>query len=294
MEANEFPKHQICSTHSTAMDLKIYKSLWGMEGPIREQFSRIHAAGYDGIECATQELGTIQPCPPKEFRSLIAEHGFELVSLVYTETADHAEELRRKASDAMTFNPVKIVAHAGRDTMSFGKTIRFFEQALRIEEELGILIAHETHRRRPFYSPMNTLVLLRELPDLHLNADFSHWCVVTESMLEDHTEAIATAARRTMHIHGRVGFENGPQVPDPRIPEWEDRVKKHEAWWDQIIAAHLIRGAKTLTFVPEYGPPTYMPTIPTTGKPTADLWDVCLWSAERFRTQFAHRVGKGH
>ena len=118
----------------------------------------------------------------------------------------------------MKFGPSKIVAHAGRDNMSFGKTIRFFEQALRIEEELGIPIAHETHRLCPLYSPMNTMVLLRELPDLHINADFSHWCVVTESMLEDHDEALAIASRRAIHVHGRVGYENGPQVPDPRVP----------------------------------------------------------------------------
>ena len=273
------------------MDLKIYKSLWGMEGPIEKQFERIHAAGYNGVENAAQEIGVGNSSfKPETFQKLLSDFGMAYIALVYTEGQDHAEELRRLTHEAMKFGPGKIVAHAGRDNMSFGKTIRLFEQALRIEEELGIPIAHETHRRRPLYSPMNTLVLLRELPDLHINADFSHWCVVTESMLEDYTEALAIAARRAIHIHGRVGFENGPQVPDPRVPAWEDRVKKHEAWWDQIIAAHLIRGEKTLTFVPEYGPPTYMPTHPATGEPVANLWDVCLWSAERFRKHFHSRV----
>jgi sugar phosphate isomerase/epimerase len=274
------------------MDLKIYKSLWGMEGPIEQQFERIRAAGFDGVESAAQELNGNNSCSPEQFQKLLADFGLDYIALVYTEGHEHAEELRRRAGDALKFNPAKIVAHAGRDTMSFGKTIRFFEQALRIEEELGIPIAHETHRRRPLYSPMSTHVLLRELPDLHINADFSHWCVVTESMLEDHAEALAIAARRAIHIHGRVGYENGPQVPDPRIPEWHDRVHKHETWWDQIIATHIIRGEKTLTFVPEYGPPTYMPTIPATGKPAADLWDICLWSAERFRKHFKSRTLK--
>ncbi len=279
------------------MNVKIYKSLWGMTGPIEQQFERIRAAGYDGIESATQEMSIgndehsgSNPIKPEAFQKLLKDFGLDYIALVYTESQEHAEELRRRVGEAMRFNPRKIVAHAGRDTMSFGKTIRFFEQALRVEEELGIPIAHETHRRRPLYSPMSTHVLLRELPDLHINADFSHWCVVTESMLEDHTEALAIATRRAIHIHGRVGFENGPQVPDPRIPEWEDRVRKHETWWDQIIASHLVRGEKHLTFVPEYGPPTYMPTIPATGEATADLWDVCLWSAHRFRKHFNSRV----
>jgi sugar phosphate isomerase/epimerase len=278
------------------MDLKIYKSLWGMEGPIEQQFERIHAAGYDGIECAPQDIITTngntgkQAVDPATFQKLLDDHGLSYIALVYTEGQEHAEELHKHADEAMKYGPKKIVAHAGRDNMSFGKTIRFFEQALRVEDEIGLPIAHETHRRRPLYSPMNTLVLLRELPDLHINADFSHWCVITESMLEDHSEALTMAARRAIHIHGRVGFENGPQVPDPRISEWEDRVRKHESWWDQIIAAHLLRGEKELTFVPEYGPPTYMPTHPATGEPVADLWDVCLWSAERFRKHFHSKV----
>ena len=272
------------------MKLKIYKSLWGMANPsspipLEEQFHRIHAAGYDGVESAAQEISE-----PAKFQELLKQFGFDYVALVYTEEPDHAEELRRRIGDAMQYNPSKIVAHSGRDTMSFGKTIRFFEHALRVEEDLGLPIAHETHRRRPLYSPMSTLVLLRELPDLHLNADFSHWCCVTESMLEDHAEALTMAARRAIHIHGRVGFENGPQVPDPRVPEWEDRVQKHEGWWDMIIAAHLGRKEKTLTFVPEFGPPTYMHTHPATGQPTAELWDVCLWSANRFREQFQSRI----
>ena len=267
------------------MKLRVYKSLWGMEGPIEEQFERIANAGYDGIESAAQETKD-----PARFQALLKQYGFEYVALVYTEGPDHAEEFRDRVLDAMKYSPKKIVAHAGRDTMSFVKQIRFFETALRLEEEIGIPIAHETHRRRPLFSPMNALALLRELPDLRVNADFSHWCCVCESMLEDQSEAVTMAAKRAVHLHGRVGYENGPQVPDPRVPEWEDRVKKHEAWWDLIIAAHLARREKEFTFVPEFGPPTYMQTNPATGAAVSDLWDVCLWSAERFRGQFGRAV----
>ncbi len=267
------------------MHLKVYKSLWGMTGPLEEQIQQIHAAGYDGVECAAQEIQE-----PAIFKEQLTSAGLDYIALVYPEESDHAEELRRRVEGALQYEPSKIVAHSGRDTMSFGKTIRFFEHALRVEEELGIPIAHETHRRRPLYSPMSTLVLLRELPDLRINADYSHWCAVTESLLEDHREALTMAARRAIHIHGRVGFENGPQVPDPRVPQWEGHVAKHESWWDMIIAAHLARHEEFLTFVPEFGPPTYMPTIPGTGEPTANLWDVCLWSAERFRKQFKERT----
>jgi hypothetical protein len=38
-----------------------------------------------------------------------------------------------------------------------------------------------------------------------------------------------------------------------------------------------------LTFTPEYGPPTYLHTLPHTQMPVADLWQVCLWAAARAR-----------
>jgi hypothetical protein len=174
--------------------------------------------------------------------------------------------------------------------MPFVRQIRFFVHALLTEEKIGIPIAHETHRRRPLFTPMNTLAVLRELPDLKINIDYSHWCCVTESMLEDHQDAIELASEHVAHIHGRVGYENGPQVPDPRVNEWESRVTKHEEWWDLALASLKARGENTVTFTPEYGPATYMHTIPGTGKPTADLWDICLWGANRFRNQFARTL----
>lgn len=268
------------------MKLQVYKSLWGMEGSLESQFEQIKQAGYDGIEAAVQEVAD-----PTLFRKLLHEYDFDLIALVYTEGNDHAGHFDQVVENAMTFEPSKIVAHAGRDLMPFIRQIRFLLHALKVEERIGIRIAHETHRRRPFYSPMNTVALIKELPELHLNIDFSHWCCVTESMLEDHAEAIRIASDRAIHLHGRVGYENGPQVPDPRAKEWQSHVERHEEWWKNIIQAHEARGEKTFTFTPEYGPATYMHTFPATGKPVADLWDVCLWSAEQFRAQFASTLG---
>ena len=263
------------------MQLKVYKSLWGMAGTLDTQFQRIRSAGYDGVESASSEIKD-----HLYFRQLLAEHSFDYVALVYTEGPDHLEEFRRLVSSAMDLGPKKIVAHVGRDTMSYVKQVRFLEACLRLEEEIGMPIAHETHRRRPLFSPMQTVAILRELPDLKLNVDFSHWCCVTESLLEDHADAVSLATLQAIHIHGRVGYENGPQVPDPSVPEWQRCVAAHESWWNLVIAAHKERGEFELTFVPEYGPPTYMQTNPSTGQPVSELWDVCLWSADRFRKQF--------
>ena len=131
--------------------------------------------------------------------------------------------------------------------------------------------------------------MLREFPDLHITADFSHFVCVCERLLSS-DPALASAMEiciaRSRHIHGRVGYEEGPQVNDPRAPEWSAHVQAHEAWWKAIAETRAAAGAEYLTFDPEFGPPNYMQTAPGSRKPAADLWEVCLYMAERFRRQF--------
>jgi hypothetical protein len=99
---------------------------------------------------------------------------------------------------------------------------------------------------------------------------------------------VAACNARAVHIHGRVGHPGGPQVNDPRAPENADRLHRHESWWREIVVARLRSGAEAVSFDPEFGPPPdYMPSDPFTGAPAADLWDVCAWIAERFRTLVA-------
>ncbi|MDP4220652.1 MAG: TIM barrel protein [Bacteroidota bacterium] len=263
------------------MNLKIYKSLWGVTGSLQEQVSRIAEAGYDGVECAVSEVGD-----PAEFQAMLREYHLDYIPLIYTEGTDHVVEFRRLVSLASSFRPEKIVAHAGRDLWKFSDQVQFFEKALLIEKEFGIPIAHETHRRRPLFSPMNAVALMQQLPELKVNADLSHWCCVTESMLEDHSNAIQLAASRAIHIHSRVGYENGPQVPDPAAPEWTGHLRIFESWWKVIIDEEKKRGVSDFTVTPEYGPPSYMQTVPFSNAPLADLWEVCFWSAGRFRELF--------
>ncbi len=264
------------------MNLKIYKSLWGMTGLLEEQFLRIAAAGYYGIESAVAEISNLE-----RFKALLKDYKLDYIPLIYTEGSNHLENFRQLVELASQYEPKKIIAHAGRDLWSFEEQVKFFEDALLIEKEFGIPIAHETHRRRPLFTPMNALALMQKFPELKINVDLSHWCCVTESMLEDHREAIKLVASRAIHIHSRVGYENGPQVPNPFAPEWASHLAKFEEWWKLIISEHKKRGEAELTITPEYGPPSYMQLVPFKNKPVADLWEVCLWSAERFRKLFA-------
>ena len=64
-------------------------------------------------------------------------------------------------------------------------------------------------------------------------------------------------APRFRHIHMRVGYDHGPQVPDPRAPKWLPYTEGHERWWDAIHKAAEARGDTEVTVTTEFGPPNY-------------------------------------
>ena len=62
---------------------------------------------------------------------------------------------------------------------------------------------------------------------------------------------------RFRHTHCRVGYDHGPQVPDPRQGQWLKYMEGHERWWDAIWAAAKERGDEEITMTPEHGPPNH-------------------------------------
>jgi hypothetical protein len=126
---------------------------------------------------------------------------------------------------------------------------------------------------------------MESIPGLRITLDVSHWCNVHESLLNDQPETLALAIQRTDHIHARVGHPEGPQVNDPRAPEWEAAVKAHLNWWDQIVALKKQKG-ETLTILTEFGPPDYMPTLPYTRRPLADQWAINVYMMQLLRQRY--------
>lgn len=259
--------------------LIVAKALWGMneEEAIEPKLDRIAAAGYDAVECESPDMG------PSQWKTLLAKYNLAFIGQI--EAAD-IESFRSAYENIIRFDPIRINSHSGRDKMSFDEGKRFFSEALRIEGDHGMPAAHETHRSRLLYAPWTAHAYLSEFEELRINADFSHWCVVCESLLDDLEDSVGLACSRAIHIHGRVGFEQGAQVSDPRAPEFAAHVSRHEEWWDIIRQCHTERGEEAITFTPEYGPPRYLQTLPYTGQPIADLWDICAWGMERIRIRW--------
>ena len=257
------------------MKLLVFRALWGMEGGTPQaMIERIAQAGFDGVE------GVPEGLQPAQYKKMLRDHGLRLAVCIY---ADDVQGFARQLETLLQYEPVRISCHGGRDAMTHEQGCTFFEQALSIQAKAGVEVAHETHRGRLLFSPWDTMYYLQKFPTLKINADFSHWVNVCERLPDDQAQALALACRRSIHIHGRVGYEEGPQVPDPSAPEYASHLHWHESQWTAIRQAHEQAQAEHITFTPEYGPPNYLHTLPHTQAPVADLWKVCLWAAQRIR-----------
>ena len=108
--------------------------------------------------------------------------------------------------------------------------------------------------------------IMEKYPELKITFDVSHWCNVHESLLADQKETVDMALGKSGTYSCRIGHPEGPQVNDPRAPEWENVVKAHFEWWDKVVERKKKNGER-MTFLTEFGPPDYMPTTclyPTT------------------------------
>ncbi len=270
------------------MELLLMRHLWGVLEPWEQAFPKFKAAGYHGIDALPPD-----PQDLDRFRGLLNDYGFAFILQVLTtgETvAEHVASFQQQVEAGKALSPILIGCHGGRDAWSEHESEQFFERVLQLEREIGIPVGHETHRGRILYNPWVTSRMLDRFPDLKLVCDFSHWTCVAERLLRDQTDIIRQCAERCIHLHARVGYEEGPQVPDPRAPEYHYCLEAFERWWQLIWDAQEARGLAVSPLTPEYGPPGYLHTLPYTRQPVADLWEICDWQARRAAERFAQRT----
>jgi len=182
--------------------------------------------------------------------------------------------------------PLYINCHSGRDFFSYDENKQFIDHTTQLGKKSGILICHETHRSRMLFAAPVAKQFIEKNKDLKITFDVSHWCNVSESLLLDQEENVMLALERAEHIHARIGHAEGPQVNDPRAPEWEAAVKAHFAWWDRIVERKKKQGSM-ITFLTEFGPPDYMPTTPYTRQPLADQWAINVHMMQLLRKRYS-------
>jgi len=256
------------------MKLLITKSKWEAPELGLEEFLRRTAQDeYDGTELFLP--GQMESA--NEIVKLHRAYHLKLVAQIITEgpTPDaHLQTLEERFRFAVDCQPLLINSHTGRDIFSFDENCRIFERALELSEKYQVLFVHETHRGRPFYSAIETRKYLEKFPELKITADFSHWMTVHESDLSDQQDTLALAMQHARHIHARVGHAEGPQVADPRAPEYQGYVRRYLELWQMILDAQREKQVDFMTMTPEFGPPPYMPTLPFTNQPVGEAWEI--------------------
>jgi sugar phosphate isomerase/epimerase len=272
---------------NSKLQLKVLATNWGFEGTLRDYITKVKQEGYDGIEIwwpmDEREL--------TELAGLLNENKLEAGFLCgaqdinYTEHFNFFKKMVEAAATNRMIKPLYINCHSGRDYFTYDQNKSFIDFTIGLSKKTGIKILHETHRSRIMYSAPAGRNYFDKIPDLRITFDISHWCNVSESLLANQPETMKIALERADHIHARIGHPEGPQVNDPRAPEWKEALDSHLAWWDKIVELKKASG-DTLTMLTEFGPADYMPTEPYTRKPLADQWEINVYMKDLLRKRY--------
>lgn len=258
---------------------------WGFSGTWAEFCRKAKQAGYDGVEAWF-------PADPKSREELVAalkETSLPVAFVLGGSDKDpqkHFGQFKESLEAAVLLKPLYINCHSGRDFFSFDENKRFIDFTTERSRTAQVPMYHETHRSRILYSAPIARQFMEKNPELRVTLDVSHWCNVHESLLEDQTETLSLTVSRTEHIHARIGHPEGPQVNDPRAPEWKKAMDAHLGWWDRVVEIKKKEG-KRMTILTEFGPVDYMPALPYTRQPLSNQWEINVYMLEILRKRYS-------
>ncbi len=270
------------------MKLHFLCTSWGNELPIEEFVLKVRTAGYDGVEMS---IPHDDDAHKRRIHAAIADAGLHFVGHHSdTVTADfekHKAQFLSRLHNLTDGQPLLINSQTGKDFFSFEQNMELVELASAFTRESGVRVVHETHRGKFTFAAHVTAPFLLANAHLRIGADFSHWCNVAETLLHDQEESLSLAISRADHIHARVGFAEGPQVPDPRAPEWKEVLDRHISWWDRIVTLSRAESKEFLCITPEFGPYPYMTILPGSQQPIANQWDINVFMMNLLRERYS-------
>ncbi|MGQ2982393.1 sugar phosphate isomerase/epimerase family protein [Flavobacterium sp.] len=254
---------------------------WGSEGRTAEAFfESVLKEGYDGIEINMPDDGVFI----EEFKDQLSgvretRPGFAFIAQCVPDARnetleEHIERVMERLRSLADLKPDAINSHTGKDYYSFEENCKVIEAIEDFAEKNNVRILHETHRGRFSFHGPSLLPYLERFPQIELVADYSHWCNVSESMLEGQGYILEKILPHIGHIHARIGHPQGPQAADPFAPEWHRHLDCFLSWWKDIRHYKTGIGETRLTVTPEFGPAPYMPAMPFTGEPLGDQWNI--------------------
>lgn len=275
-------------------ELVLVRPQWGFPGDAIELCLEASSAGMEAVEMQAFS----DPREAKRVHETRRNLGLRWICEVATgdwvvphpdrSDGDHLIDLELAIGQAIDHDALLVSAMIGSDTWPISRSVDVLGRAIDIARANGVQLGLETHRSRSLHHPMPALEILRQLPDARVTCDFSHWVVSCERLLEGFEDAVELACDRCLHIHSRVGYEQGPQVPHPEAPEYKRHWQAHLMWWRRCWLAMERRGQQVVTMNPEYGADGYQHTLPFSGSPVGSLPDCIRWTSRHLRLE--HRA----
>ncbi len=265
------------------MQALILHSLWGFAGGLQKAILQSGHSGFDGVE-ANLDHPTLVDTDPRTVVSELSAAGLALIVELVTgngyvpdltmTAAEHLQQLAGQLERCRRLEPLRITVITGSDSWRWPEQQWFWDRALALAAAAEAPVTFETHRSRSLADPWRIADWTNCYPDLRLTADLSHWCVACERLMTPDLAPIQAIAERVDHIHARVGHAQGPQVSHPFAPEHAEALVAHRACWQLFLDRARVRGMERFTLTPEFGPDGYLPTLPFTDQPVADLLQI--------------------
>jgi sugar phosphate isomerase/epimerase len=258
-------------------EILFFQTNWGNTLSWDAFCANTKASGFYGIDIWLPADSESQ----QQLKDALKKHGLKLSLMHGTNNAlpfeESLEVYRQRLYELISWNPEFINSQTGGDFLTVEQNTAFIKVANDISKETNVPVYHETHRGRFSYNVPATIEYLGTIPDLRLTADISHWMVVHESLLDGHDDLLSKVIARTGHIHARVGHAEGPQVNDPKAPEWKRAVDRHLDIWEKIIRKFWSENDRPMTVTSEFGPPHYMPALPYTQIAVSNQWEANVY-----------------
>ncbi|MEZ4797830.1 MAG: sugar phosphate isomerase/epimerase [Flavobacteriaceae bacterium] len=262
------------------MEIKYLCPYWGSEEYQPQTFiDYVKDKGYDGIEINIPNDTIFETKFYDALNKVRRESpnficGLQQVFSIKKETPEeYLDKVLKRMSDMVHYQPDFINSHTGKDYYSFSDNCKIIDAIEEFSIKTGIPVYHEIHRGRFTFHSQATIRYLDVFPSLKFVGDFSHWCVVSESLLQDQEEAIRRVIPHIAHLHARVATEQASQINNPFAPEWSEHLKRFTKIWKDTTD-YLKSRKSQFSITPEFGPFPYMPQAPFTQEPLSNQREI--------------------
>lgn len=256
---------------------------------MREHFSRISDAGYDGvcIDLAAHEIPQFRAAGP-----MYEEFGLRCMVNAFPHEPD---DLAPLLDLALEFQAVQVNVIGGVMPLYEREAVPVVRRWMAEAAAAGMPLLFETHRDSLLNDLYYTLRLIDLVPEMRLCADLSHFVVDRELRLPlpaRDADYIRVVLERSDCFQGRVANREQVQVQVgfPQHREWVDQFRR---WWEEGMRLWRARNPDDaeLVFLCELGPRPYAITDGAQ-RELSDRWEEALairgWVEDIWR-----RLGEG-